>query len=275
MSSQKIIEARREKQRKESNFFRPVTQWEFIPPGRGPTKGAFRLPVFYYDNTAMSAIYTASTEKVRQHLPHSDLHPVELYPGRCLVAFSAFEYRDSDIDPYNEFSIAFLVTIKNRGIPGWEVLRQMGRRCFQAFVWHLPVTTEIARYGGVELYGFPKFIADIRFQRGSDFLQCSFSEKKKHILTLKGPALPTSRGKMVRFKTYPVLRGGLLCGNVYTDHLEYAERRNPSGVELSYNTDHAIGRDLSQLDLGKKPLLYQYSPRNEIILFGPRNLIDD
>ena len=27
------------------------------------------------------------------------------------------------------------------------------------------LTTEIARWGGVELYGFPKFIADIDFNR--------------------------------------------------------------------------------------------------------------
>lgn len=29
-----------------------------------------KLPIFYYDNACMSAIYTASTGELKKHLPH-------------------------------------------------------------------------------------------------------------------------------------------------------------------------------------------------------------
>ncbi|MDT8273865.1 MAG: hypothetical protein RRA35_11815, partial [Desulfomonilia bacterium] len=65
-----------------------------------------KLPIFYYDNTAMSAIYTASTRQVKKLLPSDKMYPVEMFPGRSLMVFTAFEYRRTDIDPYNEFSIS-------------------------------------------------------------------------------------------------------------------------------------------------------------------------
>ena len=94
-------------------LFKGIKQWEFEQAGR-----KFKLPVFYYDNTSITAIYTASTSKVKKLLPHPAMNPIEMFPGRCMLAFTAFEYRKTDIDPYNEFSIAFLITFDKPQIPG-------------------------------------------------------------------------------------------------------------------------------------------------------------
>ncbi len=257
------------------DIFKGIMQWEFPQTAKHIRKKTFKLPVFYYDTTSMTAIYTASTATVKKFMPHPDLYPLELTPGRCMIAFSAFEYRKTDIGPYNEFSIAVLVTRGKKGIPGLSALGQMRRKCFHAWVWHLPVTTEIARYGGVELYGYPKFLAGIAFKRSGAFLECELTEGKKRILTLKGPVLPVKYGGRVQMKTYPVRNGVLLCGNVCIDNIEFAEARGGKGVELRTGADHPICRELSAIDLGRSAVVYQYSPVNEGILFGPRNLIDD
>jgi hypothetical protein len=162
-----------------------------------------------------------------------------------------------------------------KGIPGLSILSQMRKKCYSAFVWHLPVTTEIARWGGVELYNYPKFIAGINFTRTTDSIICDLSEKGEHILTLKGPLLKTAPGPVARYKTYPVRQGVPLCGNVYVSHLDYVEKRNPKGVELTLGSGHTICKELAGVDLGEKAVLYQYSADNEAVLFGPRNLIDD
>jgi hypothetical protein len=173
-----------------NEFFKGVQQWEFNL-GELP----FKLPVFYYDTTTITAIYTASTGKVKELLPLPQMNPIELSPGKCLVAFTAFEYRDTDINPYNEFAIAFLITFDRPQIPFLTSALQMYRRRMTAYVWHLPVTTEIARVGGVELYGYPKFIADIEFEKEADQLSCHLSEKGNKILSLRGKVLPVARGK--------------------------------------------------------------------------------
>lgn len=251
-------------------LFKGIKQWEFDWEGRKA-----KIPVFYYDNTTFSAIYTASTSSVKRLLPDKEMKPTEVYPGRCMVAFTAFEYRQTDIDPYNEFSISFLVTKGEPQIPGITGGRQLLQRCFTTYIWQLPVTTEIARVGGVDLYGYPKFIADIDFEREKKWIQCRLSENGKHILTLRGKTMPTSKGKLTRYITYSVMNGITLAANVYMNPTEFAQSALPGSAELEIGTEHSISRTLSGIGLSKNPLLYQYVPENEAILFAGRNLIDN
>ena len=55
-----------------------------------------------------------------------------------MVAFTAFDYRDCDIGPYNEFSIAFLIafliTFCNKSIPLFTALQQMTKGELSAYV---------------------------------------------------------------------------------------------------------------------------------------------
>ncbi len=253
------------------DFFKGIVQWEFKKEG---LEGNFKLPVFYYDNTSVTAIYTASTSKVRKYLPHPDMNPVELFPGRCLVGFTAFEYRKTDINPYNEFSISVPISFGKKSWVGIGVLGQMLKRRFTVYIWHLPVTTEIARFGGVELYGYPKFIANIDFKESGDFIECKLQEGEEHILTLRGKKLKTSKEKEMKYTTYSIKDGIPLVANVLVNPIEFAQSVNPSSAELQIGEDHPICKELKDIELGKYPVFYQYIPLNEAILFGPRNLID-
>jgi hypothetical protein len=253
------------------DFFKGVIQWEMITKDLS-LEG--KLPVFYYDNTAMTAIYTASTETIRRLLPLSDMHPVEVWKGRALVAFTAFEYRKTDIDPYNEFSISFPITFQKKAIPGLTVLGMMAKRYFTAYVWQLPVTTERARKGGVDMYGYPKFLADIAFSHEGSMLACTLSEGGQNILTIKGKKLRTSVEKVNRFKTFSVKDGVPLAANVYMNPIEFGKSIRGSAAQLILGS-HDIARQLREMELSEKPLFFQYMPLMEAILYGPRNLMDD
>ncbi|MFQ5745370.1 MAG: acetoacetate decarboxylase family protein, partial [Acidobacteriota bacterium] len=214
-----------------------------------------------------------ATRRVRPYLPDANMRPVELRPGRCLVAFSAFEYRKTDIDPYNEFSVALPIIFGRPSIPGLDLAAQWARRCVTAYVWHLPVTTEIARVGGVDLYGYPKFVADISFDRQPGSLAARLAVGGREILRLESPVLPTRRGKRTRYVTYSVKDGVPLVANLYVDPLEYGERWG-GGAQLTIGTDHPICDELGEIELSSRPLMVQYAPLTEAVLFSPRNLID-
>ncbi len=252
------------------DFFKGVVQWEF-----GWKQAIGKLPVFYQDNTSFTAIFTAPTANVLKLLPHKAMKPIEVYPGKCLAAFTAFEYRQSDIDPYNEFSISFPVSFGCMPIPGLTIGLQMLRRSYTAYVWKLPVTTEIARAGGVDLYGYPKFIADIVFKRSPDKIECELSENGKKILTLGGKVLPTSKGAHIRYRTYSMFGEIPLVANVVVNPIEYAQSMNGGAAWLDLGAEHPIAVTLKGLGLSAKPMMYQYSPLNEAILFAGRNLLDN
>lgn len=234
-----------------------------------------KLPVFYYDNTSITAAFTASTKAVKALLPDPDMHPIEVFPGRTVVTFSCFEYRDTDIDPYNELGIGFLISHGKKRLPGLPLLKGLINKHFEAFVWQLPVTTEIARWGGVELYGFPKFVADIDFTRNKKTTRIKLAVDGSHILTLEGKNLSTRPQKNpMRYGAYSTKDGHSLCANVYTNPLQYAQTLMPNAATLELGT-HPIADTLRTLKLSKRPLMYQYCPKNELVLFGPRNLIDN
>ncbi len=256
----------------QGDFFKDVIQWDF-PAERFGTTG--KLPVFYRDTLSMTAVFTASSRAMRRHLPHGDMHLAELYPGRCLLAFSAFSYGSSDIGPYNEFSIAVLITYGKRSLPGFGVLGQVRRRRLHAYVRHLPVTTEIARWGGVEMYGYPKFVADIAFARDADTLACTLRDGDAPVLTLRGKVLAGAPAPPLRIKTYSVKNGVPLRANVCTNFLACAATTRRDGAVLEIGGDHEIARELAAVGLGAAPVYYQYSPASEVILFAPRNLMDD
>jgi len=251
-------------------FFQGVRQWEFQREGM---QG--KIPTFYYDTTSLTAVYTADTSRVRQRLPLARMHPVELLPGRALVAFTAFEYRRTDIDPYNEFSIAFPVALDRRPVPLLTMVRQLLRRRLTAYVWQLPVTTEIARAGGVELFGYPKFIADIDFEKDAGRVVCRLSEKGESILSLTGKVLPTRRRKLSRIVTFSVIDGIPLKANVVFNPIEMAVTGSLRAASIDIGASHAISKELRSLALSKAPIQYQYSPCNQAILFAGRNLMDD
>jgi hypothetical protein len=251
------------------DLFSGVEQWEF--DFRGAKQ---KLPVFYFDNTLVSAVFTAATARVRALLPHPALRPVETLPGRAVVAVTGFEYRRTDIDPYNELLIAFLVTHGRRSIPGVDFAVQVAVRRYTAYVWQLPVTTERARVGGVEIYGYPKFLADIAFERGAGAITCRLGVGGTEILALHGKQPPTRPGRRMRYRSYSVKDGALLVTNVVIDPLECAESRGGAGARLVIGRGHPISDQLRELGLSEKPILYQYAPRTQAILFAPRNLLD-
>jgi len=249
------------------DFFDDWIRWDFERNGTQR-----KLPYFYYDNTSMAAVFLASSPKIEQLLPHPNMKPIELIPGRCLVAFAAFEYRKTDFAPYNEVSISFLISFGQRRIPGLTAAKMMLSRTISSYIWQLPVNTEHARAGGVNLFGYPKFLADIGFEKEDNWLTCTLAEGRREILQLRGRRLPTKKGKVIHYITYTVEDGSPLVADVLVNPVEYADSFGGHEIELELGSGHPVCDVLEQVDLGNQALVYQYSPINESILFPARNV---
>ena len=252
------------------DFFKGIKQWEIQ---FGDMKGV--MPVFYYDTASITAIYTASTHKVRELFPSRKMNLIEIFPGRCLAAFTAFEYRKTDIDSYNEFSIAFPITLNKCQIPFFTASWHSIRRWMTVYVWQLPVTTEIARVAGVDFYGYPKFIADIDFQKEPETITCHLSEKRDTILSFKGKVLPAAKDKVSRIQTYSFIDDIPLITNIFINPIENTQTNDKNAAALDIADDHPICRSLKSIELSDSPIQYQYSPTSQVILYAGRNLMDN
>jgi len=252
-----------------SPFFDGVTQSE-VTIADQPAN----VPIFYYDGTATSAVFPARLGALRRLMPDPRLCPARLAPGLGAVAITCFEYRDTDIGPYNELAISVVLNepwfLPN--LPGLALISSLRRRQLHAWVHHLPVTTEIARAGGVDFYNYPKFIAGIDFDESDERRTCRLSEGAEHILTLSGKRIPAPRSEEFQLFSHLWMDRQPQSSEFKINAIEMGVSLSPSAATLKLGERHPIARELAGLLLSRRPIQYQYMPRFEGILYGPEHL---
>lgn len=228
------------------------------------------LPVRYYDFSWMGAFFTASAAKVLQLLPSNKLKPVLLLPGTTMVALTAFEYRKiADVEPYNEFAISIPVQYgPSMNVPGLPMLFHplLSPKWYKKigmYVHHLPVTTKTARDFGVELWGYPKFIAEISFEDVGEMRRCRLRAEGKNIVTLEMKRL-AAKTRSISFYTYTVNNGQILRTLVQTQG-QYGITRFPGGASYTLG-DHPIADDLKALKMGKTAVGCVYAAQVQSLL---------
>jgi hypothetical protein len=252
-----------------SPFFDGVTQSEVTIAGQ-PAK----VPIFYYDGTATQAVFAARLGVLRRLMPDPRFSPARLAPGLGAVAITCFEYRDTDIGPYNELAISVVLNepwfLPN--LPGRALISSLRRRQLHAWVQHLPVTTEIARAGGVDFYNYPKFIAGIDFQESEERRTCRLSEGAEHILTLSGERIATPRSEQFQLFSHLWMDRQPQSSEFKINAIEMGVSLRPGVASLTLGEHHPIARELAEVIAWSRPLQYQYMARFEGILYGPEHL---
>ncbi len=184
-----------------------------------------KFPIFYHDARSFTAIFAANWFKLRKMLPDWRYFPAQVLPGVGAVAFTAFEYYDTDIRPYNEFAIAIILNSPHLApVPGYNLLRQYFLNTFEAYIYHLPVTTNVALRAGIDFYNYPKFIAGIDFTDTADEVACDLTHEGKRICKLTSKKLPATRSYEAKF----------MC-RLYQD-------RQPQGAEFKVNVREGTDR---------------------------------
>jgi hypothetical protein len=226
---------------------------------------AFNLPVFYYDVTAVMAGFLTPLEKVQALMPSPRMKPLRATPWNAVTIISCFEYRDSDAGPYNEVAIAFPFTL-DKSAPVLTGLLGEIKRGPLAYVYKLPVTTEIAYQFGVDFYNYPKFMANIDFTSENNWIRCRLAEGGRHILTLSGRQLFVKDSPRWRFHGITTRENLILRSEVIVNVRKQAISRNPDNIKLEIG-DHELGNELRRLNLGRM-VHYQYLPECQTILSG-------
>lgn len=237
-----------------------------VPVAPHPTSGGdVDLPIFFYESTSCFLLYLAPAAAVKSLLGHEALEPALTMNGRVLVSLACFEYRDSSIGSYNEVGLA-LSCREQGGSAGWlnfaSTLTRPAKRGTALHVVDLPVTTERACSAGIELWGLPKFVGDIGFEKQGRHFSCSVSDAKgtgKNIFSVTGKhglAVPTPSLGMSLLSS---IDGKLL--RTIVDVAGKTRVASGGSVTLSLgDSSHPFRERLEALGLnGKSPLAVLYN----------------
>lgn len=233
-------------------------------------------PNFYYENTLVTAVFTADIERLRELMPADVLakvQPLKVWPGRGLVALTAYAYHYCDNDSYNEISLAVITSQPDKANLGLISLAgQAMSKEFWGYVLKLPVDTELARVRGVVGYNLPKWLTKINYRESNNAVIFDISDA-----ATGRTDLVIETDKLSQLSTKPSFvknsfvnldhHKQLSVGYAVSRKLRYASSTNAETVRLKLG-DGTLSTFIKTLQLGKM-VQYQYVPSFQSALYAP------
>ena len=236
-------------------------------------------PNFYYQNSRVTAVYTADLDALRALMPPEVLataSPLQVWPGRGLVAFTAYTYEHCDNDAYNEVAVSIITNTPGKANLGpFTLIGQSMSGDFWGYVLKLPVNTELARVRGVVGYNLPKWLTGI--DRKEDVQSVVYditdSQTGKVDVSFKAKKLDKlSREVDIVTSSFTNLdhQGQLAYGYAVSRQLRHGSSRDADSATLTLG-DGALSNYLRTLKLGKM-MKYEYVPAFQSALYAPKPL---
>lgn len=236
-------------------------------------------PNFYYQNSRVTAVYTADLKALRTLMPPEVLaavQPLQIWPGRGLIAFTAYTYEYCDNDAYNEVAVSIITNKPGKSNLGpLTLIGQSMSGDFWGYVLKLPVNTELARVRGVVGYNLPKWLTGIDRKEDAQSViydiadshtgkvDVSFSAKKLGKLSKDVDIVTSSFTNLDH-------HGQLAYGYAVSRQLSHGTSRDEASVTLTLS-DGSLSNYLRSLKLGKM-MRYEYVPAFQSALYAPKPL---
>lgn len=248
---------------RDESIFKGIKQNRLVIDGHVCT-----LPLFYTSGTATIGMFPASAAKLRAKAPDSRIEPATIFPGIGIVTIIAFEF-DTTIGPVNELCIA--VPLRSGVLPfGLSMLRGLLKGFMPTWIWHLPVSTEIANVFGRTTWGFPKIFADIPItQDASGNRKCVLSEQGKPILALHGKSITGNLSVRITLKNHLWQNGCIQTADHVFDLHKVGMSLLPGTTRIELLSDHPIARDLNDVLLTKRSMSSVYAASLQAVLHEP------
>jgi hypothetical protein len=228
-------------------------QWRVLSDGT-----ACPLPIRYFDACGLRAVFLTDFNRAAEMLKGVGLRAVAQESGRAVVSLGCFEYRLTDIGPYNEFALTILAAAPDDAAPA-------------DYVSDLPVTTTVAERAGRELWGYNKFVAAIETAHAAE----KFSMTARDSCNATIGVLEGTRGASV--PTAPVdaftlsLRNGRVIKTLLRVMTPVQVCAGDRFVFRIGASRHPMANNLRTLGLdGARPALVQYVDPYQALLFPGR-----
>lgn len=236
-------------------------------------------PNFYYKNNKVTVVYTADIDTLRSLIPadvSEHVKPLQVWPGRGLVALTAYAYEYCDNDSYNEISLS-IVTNKpgDTNLGPISLASQSMSDDLWGYVLKLPVNTELARVRGVVGYNLPKWLTPINRSETENTVRFEIidSETGKLDVALESAKL-SDLSTDVELITNSFTNVGhnnqLTYGYAVSRYLSHASSSDEDTVKLTLS-EGTLSTYIKALGLGKM-IKYEYVPAFQSALYSPAPL---
>ena len=208
------------------------------------------VPVEVRDASAHMASFLVPAAPAQDLIGYSNLEVAEPFPGRAVCTIAFMRYLDSDLGPYHEVAVAFLVRHKGmEPASAFTKSAEVARGFLGAFIHQLPVNQAFTLEAGRSIWGFPKFLADIDLDVTGSVARCSLHHDGDFVLSLSiRPGVPMpARGSSVDAYSRA---DGVLRRTAWS--MEPRGVRGRPGGAVLWLGDHPMAKELRALDLPRR-----------------------
>jgi hypothetical protein len=231
------------------------------------------VPLRYHSGTAMLGVFPASSGALTAKAPDRSLRPATVAPGISPLVVIGFEFV-TDIGAVNELCVAVPLRRRRVAIPIAPLAGGLISGGLPAWIWHLPVSTEIANVLGRQMWGFPKIHAEIPITHDAAGNRTTrVTENGQAILALHGPALNGTRTLRLPLLNY------LWQDDTHVQTAEHEFRLAdvgldlvPGAARLELLSDHPIARDLDDVLISRRSIAYAHARNLQALLGMPQQL---
>jgi hypothetical protein len=213
------------------------------------------LPIRYFDAQLLIATYLVAYGRASALLRNTGLIAVPQGGGQAIAAFGCFQYRKTDIGPYNEVGLTVLAAAPKSPVPA-------------LYVVHLPVDTASANRAGHEIWGYNKFVASIDIaDSGNNFAMTIDDPDNATIARFNGTRSASVTMPPNDIVTFSIFEGQLM--RTVIQMMTPSQLGSGSGFSLKIGeSTHPMAGSLRTLGLDTlSPVLVQYAEPFQSLLF--------
>jgi hypothetical protein len=189
--------------------------------------GSIDFPMLYSEAEGVLASFWVDYDKALDKLSDTGLRPAMKplsFTKKAVLSIGFFEYRECSAGSYNEVAVGIYAYPESIGssikLSLIDLLKKPENRTVGIYMLDLPVTTDWATAGGVELYGYPKWVADIPLNFSKENFEGHVidPDTNEKVLSLSG----TFKGigvktPVVDFMSYSILNKQMLKTSIFAD----------------------------------------------------------
>jgi hypothetical protein len=240
-------------------------------------------PTIFRDGSTAAALFLVDARVAQRLIDETGFEIAEFMPGRGILALTCVHYTDTDCGVYEETAQAFFVRRQGEGnprpssIPGVGAYLESWRNLLTGNVashtWRLQVTTTLSQQCGLQMWGFPKELAEIDYAVKSGAnggnLHCSLRMEGADVFDFSMKAGGSRTPEPITSTVYSVFEGA-----PHVSHLTQSYRDTGyafGGTSLSLGS-HPLADDLRALGLPKRPLMATWNGHLAFSMTAPKKL---
>jgi hypothetical protein len=220
----------------------------------------YELPINSRASPALMAAFTIDAREAAALMPGNEVHPLRLWGNKGVLFVTVIDYRDTDIGPYIEFSVAIACTHGAKPAPAVLPLLFQKHYGVGQYVVDLPVSTEISVKGGKGIWGMPKHQANLDFRIGDQTVSSQYDKDGKLAVRIEidrpGKAWLPLRASGANYCQF---RGMLMKSLIYFRG-KFAFRLGRKASARLTLGDHPRVQPLKKLGAATKPFFVGFLP---------------